>query len=94
MSVTLSKFLGKSSLTTSHKTSSSQELPDNTSALHGVTRVFVVWCIQPTQASGASASSMGLFPGLAICLLAVGFNLLGDFLHDLLNPRLRDIGSG
>jgi ABC-type dipeptide/oligopeptide/nickel transport system permease subunit len=37
---------------------------------------------------------MGLFPGLAICLLAVGFNLLGDFLHDLLNPRLRDIGSG
>jgi ABC-type dipeptide/oligopeptide/nickel transport system permease subunit len=36
---------------------------------------------------------MGLFPGLAICLLA-GFNLLGDFLHDLLNPGLRDIGSG
>jgi hypothetical protein len=28
---------------------------------------------------------MGLFPGLAICLLAVGFNLLGEFLRDLLD---------
>jgi peptide/nickel transport system permease protein len=37
---------------------------------------------------------MGLFPGLAICLLAVGFNLLGDFLRDLLDPRLRGIGAG
>jgi peptide/nickel transport system permease protein len=32
------------------------------------------------------------FPGLAICLLVVGFNLVGDFLRDLLDPRLRGIG--
>lgn len=31
------------------------------------------------------------FPGLAICLLVVGFNLLGDFLRDLLDPRLRGL---
>jgi ABC-type dipeptide/oligopeptide/nickel transport system permease subunit len=35
---------------------------------------------------------MGLFPGLAICLLVVGFNLLDDFLRDLLAPRLPGIG--
>jgi peptide/nickel transport system permease protein len=33
------------------------------------------------------------FPGLAICLLVVGFNLVGDFLRDLLDPRLRGIGA-
>ena len=33
------------------------------------------------------------FPGLAICLLVVGFNLLGDFLRDLLDPRLRGTGA-
>ncbi len=33
------------------------------------------------------------FPGLAICLLVVGFNLMGDFLRDLLDPRLRGIGA-
>ncbi len=27
------------------------------------------------------------FPGLAICYLVVGFNLLGDFLQDLLDPQ-------
>ncbi len=33
------------------------------------------------------------FPGLAICLLVVGFNLLGDFMRDLLDPRLSGIGA-
>jgi peptide/nickel transport system permease protein len=33
------------------------------------------------------------FPGLAICLLVVGFNLVGDFLRDLLDPRLRGTGA-
>jgi peptide/nickel transport system permease protein len=32
------------------------------------------------------------FPGLAICTLVVGFNLVGDFLRDALDPRLRGTG--
>jgi peptide/nickel transport system permease protein len=32
------------------------------------------------------------FPGIAICLLVVGFNLVGDFLRDFLDPRLHGIG--
>jgi peptide/nickel transport system permease protein len=32
-----------------------------------------------------------IFPGLAIVLLVLGFNLLGDGLRDLLDPRLRNI---
>jgi peptide/nickel transport system permease protein len=31
------------------------------------------------------------FPGLAICSVVVGFNLLGDFLRDLLDPKLRGL---
>lgn len=31
-----------------------------------------------------------LFPGLAICLTVLGFNLLGDGLRDALDPRLKD----
>jgi peptide/nickel transport system permease protein len=30
-----------------------------------------------------------VFPGLAIMLVVLGFNLLGDGLRDLLDPRLR-----
>ena len=33
------------------------------------------------------------FPGLAICMLVVGFNLVGDFLRDVLDPRMRDVGD-
>lgn len=32
---------------------------------------------------------MGLFPGMGIFLLVLGFNLFGDGLNDVLNPRLR-----
>jgi len=28
-----------------------------------------------------------VWPGLAIALVAIGFNLLGDGLRDVLNPR-------
>ena len=34
-----------------------------------------------------SAPWMMLIPGLAIALVAIGFNLLGDGLRDVLNPR-------
>jgi peptide/nickel transport system permease protein len=30
-----------------------------------------------------------VFPGLAIMLLVLGFNLFGDGLRDVLDPRLR-----
>jgi peptide/nickel transport system permease protein len=32
-----------------------------------------------------------LFPGLAILVTVLGFNLLGDGLRDILDPRLRDV---
>lgn len=34
---------------------------------------------------------LAVFPGLAISLLVVGFNLLGDALRDALDPRLMDL---
>jgi peptide/nickel transport system permease protein len=34
---------------------------------------------------------MGLFPGVAILLLVLGFNFLGDALRDALDPRLRQM---
>jgi peptide/nickel transport system permease protein len=33
----------------------------------------------------------GIFPGLAIFLAVLGFNLLGDALRDVLEPRLREV---
>ncbi len=36
-----------------------------------------------------SAPHIGIFPGLAIMLAVLGFNLLGDGLRDALDPRLR-----
>lgn len=36
---------------------------------------------------------MSVFPGLAIALAAVSFNLLGDGLRDLLDPRMREVVS-
>jgi peptide/nickel transport system permease protein len=32
---------------------------------------------------------MSIFPGLAIMLAVFGFNLLGDGLRDMLDPKLR-----
>jgi len=34
---------------------------------------------------------MSIFPGIAIFLSVVGFNLLGDAIRDVLDPRLRDV---
>jgi ABC-type dipeptide/oligopeptide/nickel transport system permease subunit len=36
----------------------------------------------------------GIFPGLAIFIVVLGFNLLGDALRDVLEPRLRGAGPG
>jgi ABC-type dipeptide/oligopeptide/nickel transport system permease subunit len=36
------------------------------------------------------ASWVMTFPGIAILLAVLGFNLLGDGLRDALDPRLRD----
>jgi peptide/nickel transport system permease protein len=41
-----------------------------------------VWYTQPVQA---------LWPGLAIAVAVLGFNLLGDGLRDVLDPRLREV---
>nr|HMQ66536.1 ABC transporter permease subunit [Arachnia sp.] len=34
---------------------------------------------------------LALWPGLAIAVATLGFNLLGDGLRDLLDPRLREV---
>ncbi|WP_310619820.1 ABC transporter permease [Flexibacterium corallicola] len=41
------------------------------------------------QTMVAFAPQLALFPGLAIILSVLGFNLLGDGLRDLLDPKLR-----
>ena len=38
-----------------------------------------------------NAPLVALWPGLAIAMATMGFNLLGDGLRDLLDPKLRDI---
>ena len=40
-----------------------------------------------------SAPSLTTFPGLAIFCAVLGFNLLGDGLRDVLDPRLRTLGQ-
>jgi peptide/nickel transport system permease protein len=37
---------------------------------------------------------MAIFPGVAISLAVFGFNMLGDALRDVLDPRLRGTGTG
>jgi ABC-type dipeptide/oligopeptide/nickel transport system permease subunit len=36
---------------------------------------------------------MAVFPGLAISITVLGFNLLGDAIRDVLDPKLRGRGS-
>ena len=36
-----------------------------------------------------SSPQLATIPGLAILLVAIGFNLLGDGLRDALDPRLK-----
>jgi peptide/nickel transport system permease protein len=39
----------------------------------------------------SSAPHLVLFPGLAIALVVLGFNLVGDSLRDALDPRMQDL---
>lgn len=52
---------------------------------------LVSWGLMLQNAQGflRRAWWMAVFPGLAIFLAVLGFNLLGDGLNDALNPRLR-----
>lgn len=36
---------------------------------------------------------VGVFPGVAIALSVLGFNVMGDGLRDVLDPRLRNVGE-
>ena len=45
--------------------------------------------LQSAQASLGSAPQLALWPGLAIALTVLGFNLLGDGLRDVLDPSRR-----
>jgi ABC-type dipeptide/oligopeptide/nickel transport system permease subunit len=38
-----------------------------------------------------TAPHVAIFPGLAIAITVLGFNLLGDALRDALDPSLRDL---
>lgn len=46
--------------------------------------------LQESQALLFSTPRLALWPGLAIALAVLGFNLLGDGLRDLLDPKLRE----
>ena len=46
--------------------------------------------LQESQEMLFSAPRLALFPGLAIAVAVLGFNLLGDGLRDYLDPRLED----
>ncbi len=41
------------------------------------------------QTHMARAPTLAIFPGLAIAVAVLGFNLLGDGIRDLMDPRLR-----
>lgn len=45
--------------------------------------------LSDAQTHMARAPTLAIFPGLAIALAVLGFNLLGDGIRDLLDPRLR-----
>jgi peptide/nickel transport system permease protein len=45
--------------------------------------------LQESQTFFGSRPSLALFPGLAIALSVLGFNLLGDGLRDAIDPKLR-----
>jgi peptide/nickel transport system permease protein len=47
--------------------------------------------LQSAQSSLATAPQLALWPGLTIAITVLGFNLLGDGLRDLGDPRMRGI---
>ena len=48
--------------------------------------------LQSAQASLGSAPQLALWPGLAIAVTVLGFNLFGDGLRDALDPRFQPTG--
>ena len=44
--------------------------------------------VDGAQATSTSSVWMSIFPGLAIMLVVLGFNFLGDGLRDVLDPRI------
>lgn len=48
--------------------------------------------LQEAQTYLFTAPQLALWPGLAIGFAVLGFNLLGDGLRDVLDPRLEDVG--
>ena len=59
----------------------------------GIPKPTPAWGVMVADAQGLidSAWWIALFPGLAILLLVLSFNLLGDWLRDRLDPKLRQI---
>ena len=47
--------------------------------------------LREAQSNLFNAPILALWPGLAIAVATMGFNLLGDGLRDLLDPRLREV---
>lgn len=47
--------------------------------------------LREAQANIFDAPQLALWPGLAIAIATLGFNLLGDGLRELLDPRLREV---
>lgn len=45
--------------------------------------------LQESQTNSIYQPSLALFPGLAITIVVFGFNMFGDALRDVLDPRLR-----
>ncbi|MGZ5906278.1 MAG: ABC transporter permease, partial [Reyranella sp.] len=50
--------------------------------------------LQEAQGFMGQAPWMAIFPGIAIALTVLAFNMLGDGLRDLLDPRLRLLRVG
>jgi peptide/nickel transport system permease protein len=50
--------------------------------------------LQESQTQMQYHPNLAIFPGLAIVLTVYAFNMLGDALRDVLDPRLRHVGPG
>jgi peptide/nickel transport system permease protein len=48
------------------------------------------WMLNNAMSFFSSAWWLSTFPGLAICIVAVAFNVIGDGLNDALNPHLKE----
>src|SRR5437867_1542400 len=65
------------------------------SSLNNVIIAIVIGMLAAAeQGHVTKAPWAGIFPGLAIFIAVLGFNLLGDAVRDVLEPRLRSAGAG